>query len=87
MTKTFKYVYVVKYALTTGIFKLREANRFNVDVGVWRGKGHSRAYLDREVAFTEDEALQKADEMRRKKIELLKKQIARLEKMEFEVKE
>ena len=78
--------YVTKYALTTGIFKIKgelcDSNTFS-----YKMPGCYSVYATgKEWQKTEKEALEIAEEMRLSKIKSHKKAIEKLENLKFEIK-
>jgi hypothetical protein len=80
-----KYLWVSKYALTTGITKHEWDGRVSgngivtpdLDNRLWT------LFLGTDVHETEQEAIEHAEKMRLRKIESIKKQLAKLEKLTF----
>lgn len=78
-------VWITKYALTKGIFKVNVRQLKNDTVEVYdsflptyyHGNGQ-------EWCLTKEFAIKRAEEMRRKKLDFLKKQIQKLENLDFE---
>ena len=77
-------VWIIKYALTKGIFEIEGEEFGNGDISqesvfgpkFYHGEG-------KELCRTKEEAVQVAKRMRQKKIESLERQIERLKKMKF----
>lgn len=83
-------VWVTKYALTSGIFRVNAKICSNVSSSMISYR-ESNARFDQyahgnDWHKTEVEAIARAEQMRTKKIASLKKQIAKLEAMKFEPK-
>ncbi len=79
-----KYIYVTKFALTSGIRKVLAE-----PVDKWkyaRGIANSMLFLRRsEFTFTPEEAIIKAEEMRIKRLQSLDKSAKRLGKLNFDL--
>lgn len=72
-------VFVVKYALTKGIFALRGTVSLS---GFFRGGGYFLS--SKEYALTKKEAVGKAEEMREKKLQALSRAKARVSELDFD---
>lgn len=77
-------VWITKYALTQGIFKLHVIDAGN---DVVRSADNALEIFHKEGRdwhITKESAIARAEEMRQKKIASLARQITKLEKMDFE---
>lgn len=77
--------YLVKYALNPhGILTLEDCEP-TIDPEVYRVRhlGKEWAILRKDIAFSKEEAIEKAEAMRHKRIAYLKKHTARLERLTF----
>ena len=78
-------VWIVKYALTKGIYEIEVEDRFNISPTMVVTKGKCSHYFhEGDWFYTKEEAIEKANDMQRKKIDSLTKQIIKLSKIKFE---
>ena len=87
MDEEIKEVYVTRYALTDGIFKIKckFVNGGYASQVKENGRNRERYFLSRnEYALTKEEAIEKANLKRMKKIKSINKQKAKIEKIDFE---
>lgn len=78
-------VFISKYALTTGIFDVYDAEQSGDRMICFKSCAGYLQYVHKPHWHeTKQEAIEKAENMRLKKIASLKKQIEKLEKMRFE---
>jgi hypothetical protein len=82
MSKTYKKLYLTKYALTGGI----QIKDFRYVSGrYWQEDGGYGLYVEgRDVFENEDDAIADAEKRRAKKIASLEKQIAKIKRLKFE---
>jgi hypothetical protein len=89
LEKNKKYtVYVVKYALTQGIYKAQVVYSGISEMVCTEDKYHMCYHgINKDYSFTFEEAKKIAEKMKVKKIASLKKKLERLEKITFECPE
>jgi hypothetical protein len=78
-------VWITKYALTTGVFEVADAELFANDSAVtWKSKeGYSQYAHGKDWHRTREDAFTRAEEMRVKKIAALEASIKRLRALTF----
>lgn len=80
-------IYVTKYALTSGPFKVEATLRNDVSMAVWR-EGSFQCYAHgNDFWLTKDEALSDCEKRRAAKLKSLQKQKEKIKTMKFEFKE
>lgn len=81
-------VYVTKYALTEGPFKVDAILDVNGKMAEYRiGSGYAQYAHGKEFWLTEEEAIADCERRRKAKIASIEKQKAKLEKMTFTIKD
>lgn len=84
--RTMVKAYIIKYALTSGIFLADvEANTLDAGAYVYRKEsiGFSSYKLGRDAFLDKDEAIAAAKKLRDRKVASVERQLANLKKMEF----
>jgi hypothetical protein len=78
-------VWITKYALTTGVFEVADAELFaNNSAVTWKSKeGYSQYAHGKDWHRTREDAFARAEEMRVQKLASLEKQINRLRELTF----
>lgn len=80
-------VYVTKYALTEGPFKVDAEIKYEGKMASYRVNGYPVCSHNKDFWLTEEEALADCERRRKAKIASIEKQKAKLEKMTFTIKD
>lgn len=76
-------IYVTKYALTEGPFKVEAEIKFDGTFASWRANGYPQNASGKDFWLTEEEALADCERRRKSKLTSIEKQKSKLEKMVF----
>ncbi len=79
-------IYVTKYALTNGPFKVEAEIKYDGDFASWRADGYPQSASGKDFWLTEEEALADCERRRKAKIASIDKQKIKLEQMVFTIK-
>ncbi|WP_446027837.1 hypothetical protein [Lelliottia amnigena] len=80
-------VFVTKYALSEGPFKVEAELKYNGTFALWREKGYPQSVSGKDFWLTEEEALADCERRRLAKIKSIEKQKQKLESMTFTIAE
>lgn len=80
-------VYVTKYALTEGPFKVEAELKYQGTFAAWHSGGYPQCAQGKDFWLTPEEALADCERRRQAKLKSIEKQKAKLEKMQFTIPE
>lgn len=78
-------IYVTKYALTSGPFKVEAELKYDGSMATWRQNGYPQALHSKDFWLTPEEALADCERRKEAKIKSCEKQIKKLQAMTFSI--
>lgn len=78
-------VYVTKYALTDGPFKVEAELKYDGTYASWRANDYTQSAQGKDFWLTPEEALVDCERRRQAKLKSIEKQKTKLEKMQFTI--
>ncbi len=78
-------IYVTKYALTRGPFKVEGELKFNDSMAAWQQDGYHHSAHNKDFWLTPEEALADCERRKEAKIKSCEKQIKKLQAMTFSI--